>query len=50
LGTSAYISLRSVNKKVNNLYVLIGIDSKQKGNVINGKHHSKQEKRQSNFL
>ena len=50
LGTSAYISLRSVNKIVNNLYVLIGIDSKQKGNVINGKHHSKQEKRQSNFL
>jgi hypothetical protein len=28
LGTSAYISLRSVNKIVNNLYVLIGIDSK----------------------
>lgn len=33
LSTSAYISLRSVN----NLYALIGIDSKQKGSVINGK-------------
>lgn len=37
LSTSAYISLRSVNKIVTNMYVLIVIDNKQKGNVINGK-------------
>ena len=50
LGTSAYISLRGVNKIVNNLYVLIGIDSKEKGNVINGKHYSEQERRQGYLL
>ena len=49
-GTSAYISLRGVNKIVNNLYVLIGIDSKEKGNVINGEHYSKQERRQGYFI
>ena len=43
LGTSAYISLRQVNKKVNNLYVLMSIDSITKGNGINGKHYSEQE-------
>ena len=35
-----YISLHQVNKKVNNLYVLISIDSEKKGFVINGKHHT----------
>ena len=39
--TFAYIFLRQVNKKVNKLYVLIGVDSKKKGIVINGKYHSK---------
>jgi len=45
LPTFIYISLRSVNKIVNNLYVLIGIDSITKGNGINGKHYSEQERR-----
>ena len=33
--TFGYIVLRQVNKKVNNLYVWISIDSRKKGNVIN---------------
>lgn len=50
LPTFSYIFLRQVNKKVNKLYVLIGIDSKKKGNVINGKYHAKQERRQGYLL
>ena len=45
-----YISLHQVNKKVNNLYVLVGIDSETKGFVINGKHYTVQEERQGYLL
>ena len=50
LGTSSYISVRWVNKKVNNLYVLVSIDSNWKGYVINGKHYSKNKGRQGYIL
>ena len=50
LPTFIYIFLRKVNKKVNNVYVLVGIDRETKGFVINGKHYSEQEKRQGYLL